>query len=67
MSDTHSHDLGAFEAMVPVIIEAVPQEDILAAMTCYIGPMNSRAEDPAELRSALDEMLRRNGVATPSL
>jgi len=67
MTDAHSHDLEAFEAMVPVIIQAVPQEDILAAVTCYIGPMISRAEDPAELRSALDEILRRNGVATPGL
>jgi hypothetical protein len=67
MSDAHSHDLEAFEAMVPVIIQAVPQEDILAAVTCYVGPMISRAEDPDEVRTAVDEILHRYGVPTPGL
>ena len=57
----------AFEAMVPVIIQAVPQEDILAAVTCYVGPMISRAEDPDEVRTAVDEILHRYGVPTPGL
>lgn len=64
MSDAQSHDLETFEAMVPVIIEAVPQEDILAAVTCYIGPIVSRSEDPTGIRSVLDEIPRRNGGGT---
>lgn len=67
MSDAHSHDLEAFEAMVPVIIQAVPQDDILAAVTCYVEPMMSRANDPDEIRTAVDEILHRHGVATPGL
>ena len=53
--------------MVPVIIEAVPQEDILSAFTCYIGPMISSAEAPNEVRIAVDEILHRYGVPTPGL
>lgn len=67
MSDANRHDVEAFEAMVPVIMQAVPHEDVLTALTCYIGPMVSQAEDPNELRAALDELLHRNGVATPGL
>jgi len=67
MSDADEHDLEAFDAMVPVIIQAVPQDDILAAVTCYIGPMISRAEDPDEFGTALDEILHRHGLATPGL
>jgi len=67
MSDSHGHDLEAFEAMVPVIIQAVPQDDILAAITCYVGPMISQAENPDEVRTAVDEILHRHGVATPGL
>jgi hypothetical protein len=67
MSDGHSHDLEAFEAMVPVIIQAVRQEDVLAAVTCYVGPMISRAENPTEVRTAVDEILHRYGLPTPGL
>ena len=67
MTDAHSHDLEAFEAMVPVIIEAVAQEDILSAFTCDIGPMISSAEAPNEVRIAVDEILHRYGVPTPGL
>ncbi|HEY0661443.1 MAG TPA: hypothetical protein VGD21_09025 [Lysobacter sp.] len=67
MSDEHSHYLEAFDAMVPVIIETVPQEDILSAFTCYIGPMISRAENPDEIRTAVDEILHHYGVPTPGL
>lgn len=67
MSDADEHDLEAFDAMVPVIIRAVPQDDVLAAVTCYVGPMISRAEDPDEIRTAVDEILHRHALATPGL
>jgi len=37
MSDADEHDLEAFDAMVPVIIRAVPQDDVLAASRVTSG------------------------------
>ena len=42
---TLEKDFQALEAMVPVIMEVVPQEDVLSAFACYAEPVLERAAD----------------------
>ena len=64
---TLDEDLLAQEAMVPVIMEVVPQEDVLTAFTCYAQPVLERAVDSLQAQAQVEDILHRHGVATPGL
>lgn len=54
MSTLHE-ELQALEAMVPVIMEVVPQEDVLTAFTCYAEPVLERAVDSLQAQAIAGE------------
>lgn len=64
---TISEDLQAFEAMVPVIVEVVPQEDVLTAFSCYMEPVVERAANRLIAEAQVENILHRRGIATPGL
>jgi hypothetical protein len=54
MSTLHE-DPQVLEAIVPVIMEVVPQEDVLTAFTCYAEPVLERAGD--SLQAQVEDIL----------
>ncbi len=54
---TLDEDLQVLQAMVPVIIEVVPQEDVLAAFACYAEPVLARAVDSLQAQAQVEGIL----------